>query len=136
MTYEEIRIGESAQFSKRLTRDIVETFAEISGDCNPLHIDVAFGKSSRFKDNIVHGMLASSLICRVLGIQLPGMGTIHVSQSLKFEKPIYIDENVTARVTVVGKDDEKKRIRMKTEILNEAGLVATTGEAVVIPGAS
>jgi acyl dehydratase len=133
MTFEEIQIGDTAEYSKKMTRKIVDTFAQISGDDNPLHVDREYGAKSRFGANIVHGMLASALICRVLGVQLPGEGTIHVSQSLKFIKPIYIGETVTARITVTEKNVENKRIKMKTIILNNDGEEATVGEAEVIP---
>lgn len=103
MTYEEIKLGDSAFITKTITKEDVEEFAKLSLDINPIHLDQEYGKSSIFKDNIVHGMLVASLISAVIGNDLPGHGTIYLGQDLKFMKPVYIGDPCTATVTVIEK---------------------------------
>ena len=120
-TFEEIEIGQSAQFTKVITKEMVQTFAEISGDTNPIHIDQEYAKGTIFKENIAHGILVTGLISKVLGCELPGEGSIYVSQQVKFLRPVKIGDEITATVEVLEKDEKKKFITLKTYCKNQLG---------------
>jgi len=132
MEYNEINIGDKAAIEKTITKYDVELFAKLSLDNNPLHLDPEYGSTSIFKDNIVHGILVSSLISAVIGNLLPGHGTVYMSQSLHFKKPVYFGDKCIAEVEVTAKKDEKKIIFLNTIVYVESKEnVVITGEAVV-----
>jgi 3-hydroxybutyryl-CoA dehydratase len=122
-------IGEEASLSKAFNAEDVLTFARISNDQNPVHVDGAYASTTIFKAPIVHGMLVSGLISAVLGTQLPGPGSIYLTQNLRFCAPVFFGDTITARVKVVEWDGVKGRITMQTEALNQNGQVVITGEA-------
>jgi 3-hydroxybutyryl-CoA dehydratase len=93
-----LEIGQKATFGKRITEHDVQAFAEISGDKNPLHVDAAYAGQSRFGARIAHGALVFGLISAALGTELPGPGTIYLSQTVKFVKPVYFDDTIVATV--------------------------------------
>lgn len=132
MNYQDIKIGDHATIEKTITKEDVEKFAELSLDTNPVHLDPEYGKNSIFKDNIVHGMLVSSLISAVIANKLPGEGTIYMGQDLKFLKPVYFNDHCVARVEVVEKRDDKNMIFLDTTVyVNEPENVVISGRAVV-----
>lgn len=131
MTYDEIEVGQVYEKKVSATAKDVETFAEITGDKNPLHLDDKFAKNTIFGGRIVHGILGLGKISAVLGMEFPGPGTIYMSQTSKFLAPIYLDEEVTIKITVKEKIEEKKRLILNTQILKENGKVAIDGEAMV-----
>ena len=96
----ELYVGQEAEASKCFTMDEVRQFAVLSGDNNPLHVDEEYARQGRFGRCVVHGMLVSGLISKVLGTQLPGEGSIYLGQKLSFRKPVYAGDTVTARVRV------------------------------------
>ena len=126
------KIGDTAEMTKAFGDKDLVSYVKSTGDSNPIHCDDEHS-ISRFKGRIVHGMLVGGLISAVLGTKLPGFGAIYVSQSLKFIKPVYIDEAVTARVEITGIDENKRRLIFATICFNEKGDVVVSGEAVVIP---
>jgi len=97
----ELIIGQKAEFSKTLSEADVYLFAGITADINPIHINEVYAVTSYFGKRIVHGILVLGLVSRVLGNQLPGPGTIYVTQSLNFLAPVFIGDTVTARVEVL-----------------------------------
>ena len=129
--FSEINIGDSYEESRFVSSVAVNTFAEISGDKNPLHLSDEFAAKSIFKKRVAHGMLVSGYISAVLGMKFPGAGTIYLQQSLKFMRPVFVDEEVTIRVTVLEKRPEKNRLLLSTEVLAADGKVAIVGEALV-----
>jgi len=131
-TFDEIEIGDTAFVEHMLTQKDIQLFAVMSGDVNPAHLDEEYACSDMFHKIIAHGMWGGSLISTVLGTQLPGPGTIYLSQTFKFLKPVAIGDTVTARVTVKEKDDKKKRLVLKCVCLNQDGKEVITGEAEVI----
>jgi 3-hydroxybutyryl-CoA dehydratase len=131
MTYDEIEVGQVYEKKVSATAKDVETFAEITGDKNPLHLDDEFAKNTIFGGRIVHGILGLGKISTILGMEFPGPGTIYMSQNSKFLAPIYLDEEVTIKITVKEKIEEKKRLILNTQILKENGKVAIDGEAMV-----
>ncbi len=131
-TFDEIKIGDTASFEKTLSESDVYLFAGITGDLNPMHINKVVAEESRFGGRIAHGMLVSSLISTVLGMYLPGPGTIYLGQELKFTAPVMIGDTVKAIGEVIAMDPEKKRITIKTQCIKSDGTLVVDGTATVL----
>ena len=131
-TFDEIKVGDTAELSRVLKPQDIELFAVMSGDVNPAHVDLDYAKDDIFHKVIAHGMWGGALISAVLGTQLPGPGTIYLNQSLNFRRPVGLGDKVLVRVTVQEKITEKKQVSLKCECLNEEGEIIITGEAKVI----
>lgn len=129
---EELEAGQHAELSRTITETDVVLFAGITGDLNPAHIDEVAASRSMFGGRIAHGMLSAGLISAVLGTRLPGPGTIYLSQSLRFTKPVRIGDTVTARVEVLEVVVAKRRVRLATTVRNQNDEVALEGEALVM----
>jgi len=125
-------IGQTATIEKTLDKQTVEAFASVSEDYNPIHLDEDFAKTTQFERPIVHGMLASSLISGLLASKVPGAGSIYLGQSLKFLRPIFVGETVTAKVEVISVREDKPIAVISTQVLNANGEVAVDGEATVM----
>ena len=95
-TFDELNIGDQAHFSKTVTDADIYLFAGVTGDMNPAHINEAYAKETFFKTRIAHGMLSAGFISAVIGMRLPGPGTVYMHQSLDFLAPVYIGDTVTA----------------------------------------
>lgn len=132
MNYADIKIGDRASFSKTISEADIYTFAGVSGDFNPVHINEEFARTSLFKTRIAHGFLAASLISTVLGTQLPGPNTIYLSQELKFKAPVKIGDTITAEVEVIEKGADKKILKLKTTVKNQTGTTVIEGAATVL----
>ncbi len=109
----------------------VVSFAELSGDNNPIHIDEAYARETVFKKPIVHGFLVGSIFSRIFGTQYPGIGTIYLSQSMKFLAPVFAGERYQAKITVKEVNLQRKRAVVSTEIFNHLMKKVLTGEAVI-----
>ncbi len=129
--FDQLNIGMNAFFSKTITNSDVTLFAGISGDTNPVHLNVEFASTTRFKDRIVHGMLTASLISTVIGTKLPGPGSIYVNQNLRFKAPVLIGQTATAFVEVVNILIKKQIVELKT-ICKVKGKIVLDGEAAVL----
>lgn len=129
--YAQIGIGDSASFSKTVTEYDVYQFAGVTGDFNPVHVNTVAAEESQFKHRIAHGILSAGFVSTVIGTQLPGPGTIYLSQQLKFRRPVYFGDTITTTVTVAEKL-EKKRVRLLAICRNQNGDVVSEGESVVI----
>ncbi len=132
-TYDQLKVGDTAQFSKTVTETDIYLFAGVSGDLNPAHIDEAYAKETFFKGRIAHGMLSAGFISAVIGMQLPGPGSIYMKQSLSFLAPVRIGDTITAVAEVAELLEEKKRVRLRTTCTNQDGTVVIDGEALVSP---
>jgi 3-hydroxybutyryl-CoA dehydratase len=130
---DQIKPGDSAEFTKTITEHDVYQYAGITGDFNPAHIDEEYAKNTFFKKRIAHGMLAAGLISAVLGTRLPGPGAIYLRQELKFTAPVYFGDTVTAKVEVIHLNLEKNRVTLKTTCSNQDGRMVLDGEAVISP---
>jgi len=127
------KVGDSAQLLKTVKDKDIRILAEITGDNNPLHLNDEFASKTIFKKRIAHGIFAAGLISAVIGTKLPGNGTIYLSQTLNFLAPVYIGDTVTARVEVLEVSSGGKRLRLKTQVINQHGTVVVDGEAFVVP---
>ena len=131
MRIEEIHVGDVAELAKTVTESDIALFAGVTGDFNPVHIDAEAAKKSVFGERVAHGMLSAGFISAVLGMRLPGSGSIYLSQTLRFTKPVRIGDTVTARVEVLEVLTAKRRVRLATSCRNQNGEVVVDGEAVV-----
>lgn len=127
-----LKIGDHASRTKTITDADIHAFAQASGDTNPIHLDEAFAATTRFGRRIAHGMLTASLISAVLGNDLPGTGTIYLSQSMSFKAPVFLDDTITARVEVIAYREDKRIATFKTTCTNQEGVVVLEGEAMAI----
>jgi 3-hydroxybutyryl-CoA dehydratase len=110
--------------------DIVR-FAEVSGDRNPVHLDEDYAARSLFGQRVAHGFLTGSMISAMIGMELPGPGSIYLGQTLKFLAPVHIGDTVTVSVEVIGVREEKRLITLRTDCTNQDGVLVLTGEATV-----
>ena len=126
------QVGDSASMTKTFTDEDVRTFAEISGDKNPIHLDDEFATQTRFKKRLVHGILTSGMISALLGMELPGPGSIYMQQTLNFRAPVFIGDTITATVTVTKVRQDKPILTLATECKNQENTVVIDGEAVLL----
>ncbi len=129
--FEDYNVGEIASFTKTVTESDVYTYAGITGDFNPAHVNKVAAENSMFKQRIAHGMFSGGLISAVLGTKLPGEGAIYISQELKFLAPVYFNDTVTAEVEILVKL-EKGRLRCRTTCKNQDDTIVVDGEAVLM----
>ena len=130
--FERLALGQTAEMAKTVTEADVVLFAGVTGDFNPVHVDAVAAERSRFGGRIAHGMLSAGFVSAVLAMRLPGPGTIYLSQSLRFTRPVRIGDTVTARVEIAELVPAKRRVRLITTCLNQRGETVLEGEAVVM----
>ena len=130
---DELRIGETHRFAKTISESDVYGYAGITGDLNPAHINEQYASNTFFKTRIAHGMLTAGFISAIIGTQLPGPGTIYISQTLNFKAPVRIGDTITASVEVSEIIKEKNRVKMITTCVNQDDTLVLDGEAVVSP---
>lgn len=128
--FEDLSVGQKASFGKTITEADIVLFAAVTGDTNPMHLNAEYAKDTIFGERIAHGMLAAGLITKVMGTQLPGPGTIYLSQSLKFRRPVRIGDTVTATVEITALQPEKHRVSLRT-VCAVKGEAVLEGEALV-----
>ncbi len=133
-TRETIAVGDTGSFSKTIYEQDVFQFAGASGDFNPLHIDEAYASKTIFGQRVAHGILTAAIISTVLGSELPGLGTIFVELHIRFLKPVYFLDTVTANATVT-EIINPKRVRLLVACVNQHGEDVAVGNAVIIPPA-
>ena len=132
MRLDELTPGTAAEMAKTVTEADVILFAGVTGDFNPAHVDDEYARRSRFGGRIAHGMLSAGLVSAVLAMKLPGPGTIYLSQSMRFTRPVMIGDTVTARAEVVEVLAAKRRVRLATTCRNQRGETVLDGEALVM----
>lgn len=131
LAYADIKIGDEASLSRTITDAHIVSFAGLTGDFNPVHVDAEYAQQSMFGERICHGMLMAGLISTVLGMQLPGSNAIYLGQDLKFTAPVKIGDTVTVTATVTEKRDDKRIIKLRTTVSNQKGELVVDGSAVV-----
>jgi 3-hydroxybutyryl-CoA dehydratase len=125
---EEIKIGMEVSYSQTITDGDIKAFSGISGDNNPIHMSDEYAKDSRYKRRIAHGMMSASFFSALFGTKVPGEGCVYVSQSLKFKRPVYLDDTVTASIIVTKVDLDKRRVFFRT-ICKVKNKIVIDGEA-------
>lgn len=123
-----IQVGQKARRSKTVTARDVELYAEITGDRNPLHFDAAFAAGTRFGRLVAQGGITSGMLNALVAMDLPGPGTVFMSQSLKYLAPTYLGDTLTAEVEVLAVKPDKPVCQLKATITNQDGTVVLEGE--------
>ena len=128
--YEDLQLGQSASMEKTVTERDVQIFGEATGDLNPVHFDEDYARRTLFRGRVAHGALSIGFISAVIGMKLPGAGTIFISARTDFKAPVRIGETVVTTCTV-------KEIRERREVVLDCtctvdGKVVVTGEALVL----
>jgi acyl dehydratase len=126
-----LKVGDTASRAKVIKDADIGAFADVSGDYNPIHLDNDFASKTRFGQRIAHGMLSASLISAVLANDLPGEGSIYLGQTLQFVAPVFVGDEVTARVTVIAVRGDKPIATFETVCVNQRNEVVIKGEATV-----
>lgn len=134
-TIDDLKPGMSESFTKTVTERDVQSFGEISGDTNPVHFDEEFARATPFKGRIAHGLLSASYISTVLGMKMPGPGTIFLSVSARFKAPVRIGDTVTATCTVREVFAERRRVAFDC-VCKVGDTVVIEGDVLVMPPAS
>jgi 3-hydroxybutyryl-CoA dehydratase len=124
-------VGTRAERIRTITDADIVQFADVSGDRNPVHLDAGHAAHSLFGKRIAHGFLTGSLISALIGMELPGAGSIYLGQTLKFLAPVYIDDTITASVEVTTIREDKRLVILRTDCTNQDGKLVLTGEATV-----
>lgn len=128
----DVTVGASIERTRVVAEADVEHFGAATGDRNPVHFDEAYAAGTRFGGRIAHGMLVAGLVSSALANDMPGPGTIYLSQSLRFTRPVRIGDAITVRLEVMEVVAEKRRARIATVCRNQAGEVVLDGEATVL----
>ena len=131
-TYDEIQVGDTSVLTRTLRPEDIQLFAIMSGDVNPAHVDPEYARSSMFHEVIAHGMWGGALISTVLGTEFPGPGTIYISQTLKFSRPVKVGDTLTVTLTCKQKFDHNKHILFDCACTNQDNLKVIRGEAEVL----
>ena len=129
----DVSIGDFAEIEKKMTLDMVKGFASISEDFNPVHIDKKYATNSRYKKQIIHGLMATSLFSGLFGTKLPGIGCVYKSQNIRFKRPIYIGDVVKAKVEVTDVNEEKKVVTFSTRCFVNKKLMIDGESEIFVP---
>lgn len=124
-----ISVGQKASRTLTLTTTHVQTFAELSGDYNPLHFDEAFAAKTKFKKLVVQGGLTTGLLHALVAMDMPGPGTVFLSQNWKFTAPVFIGDTITAEAEVLSVHETKPVTQLKIKIIRQDGEIVLEGEA-------
>ncbi len=128
---EDLKLNQEATLTKTITKNDINTFADVTGDHNPVHMDEEYAKKTIFKKRIAHGFLSASLISTVIANKLPGPGSIYLRQNLKFLAPVFIGDLLTVKVKVISLQIERKRVTLLTECFKSEKKILT-GEAEIL----
>lgn len=136
-TFDEIKIGDTAERTTVITDEMIQLFAKCSGDTNPVHLDEAYAKGTMFKERIAHGILVTGLISAVMGCDFPGEGAIYVSQTVNFLRPVKIGDEITAKVEAIEKiPGRQNKVKFRTYCINQRGKIVVDGDSIGIPPTS
>jgi len=129
--FEDLAVGQEASMARTVSEADIVAYAALSGDYNPIHVDPVYASTTPFKERIAHGILSAGYISAVFGMQLPGPGSVYISQTLIFKAPVKIDDVVVTTVKLVELLPEKKRARFDT-VCSVGGKPVLKGEAVLM----
>ena len=131
MASKEYKIGDRVTYSRTFTKEDVETFARISGDDNPLHLDEDYAGKTQFGARITHGIFTLSMFSKIFGTMYPGLGGIYMQQDAKFLRPVYLEEEIEAEVELIEFQEDKKIGTFTTRCYNEKGKMVVDGRATI-----
>ena len=131
LTFDEINIGDTTTYTRNITSNEIEGFAAVSGDYNPIHLDPDYAAASDFGQQIAHGMLTGAIISAAIAMQLPGPGTVYLSQKIRFRAPVFLGDTLTVTLTVVEKHAKRPWVTLECDVTNQNKLTVATGEAQV-----
>jgi 3-hydroxybutyryl-CoA dehydratase len=129
--FEAFRVGDATTFTKTITDADIVLFAAVSGDNYPLHVDAEYAKTTRFGQRAAHGMLTASLLSTVVGLLLQKPGGIYVEQSIRFKRPVFIGDTLTATAEVTELIPGRRRMRIRTRVANQRGEAVVEGDGVI-----
>src|ERR687888_414877 len=124
-----LTVGQRATRSLALTAEHVRTYAALTGDYNPLHFDEAFAAGTKFQRLVVQGGLATGLLHALVAMDMPGPGTVFLSQNWKFTAPVYIGDTITAEAEVLSVHPAKPVTQLRIKVTTQTGEVVLEGEA-------
>lgn len=130
---DELSVGMFAETAMVVSGDKIDTFANLSGDFNPIHVDEEFAKTTMFGKRIAHGALSASLISAILGNDLPGPGAVFVELNMRFRRPAFIDDEITARAEVADINERTGRVKMKVSCSVNGKQIIRGDAGVVVP---
>ena len=130
--FDDLFVGMSAQFKRKIDGEMIDSFSQVSGDLNPLHIDSDYARRSGFKDQIAHGMLCSSLFSELVGVHLPGENCLLTDISVVFSKPVFIDDEVIVDGSIVQLSPAFKSAKIDATITNENSEVCIRAKIGVV----
>lgn len=132
LSFEQIKIGDKVRFEEKIDQARIDTFANISGDHNPLHMDESYAANTKFKKRVCHGMLLASFFSKLVGMHMPGKSALYFSQTLNFQAPCYVGDEIVVQGEVIDKSDSIKMITLKTLIYSQNGTCLVDGVAKVL----
>ena len=131
--FDELKVGDAAESRKTISESDVYLFAGITGDFNPLHVDAEYAKGTRFGARVVHGPLTFSLCAGLLGTELPGLGTVAISNHVEYKAPVYIGDTIAVRAEVAELNPERGRATIAVTWTNQDGTEVAAGQMIVKP---
>ncbi len=134
--FEDLKVGQSDEYSRTISESDILIFAGVSGDTNPVHLNHEFASETMFEGCIAHGLLTASYISTVIGTKMPGPGCIYVGQTLKFKGPVKAGDTVIARATILEKNEDKKFVKIQTQCLVGDKVVLDGEATIMVPSRS
>jgi len=131
-TINDLTVGQVFEHKRLVSKNLIREFAGTTGYLNPIHLDEAFARKTVFKELVAQGALTVAILFGTMGTQSPGIGTIPLSQTLKFIKPVLAGDEITVRLKVLELDHERNRVSLETVCLNQRGEEVLSGEALVL----
>ena len=132
LNFNEIEIGDSREFKITITNSMVDEFAKISGDFNPLHVDERYAQTTKFGKRVVHGMLLASFLSQMVGMYLPGKHALYSSQTLEFHNPCFVGNEISVTSKVIDKSQSTKIIKIESKISNEENKLLLYGVGRIV----
>lgn len=130
--FDELQEGQTAEYVKTISADDIKLFAVISGDNNPLHLDEDYAKTTRFGRCIAHGSICGIIVSAAVATKLPGPGTIYAGQEMKFKRPVFPGDTITARLTLIEKKRKGNIVLIECVMTNQHGETVFTGVSTAV----
>ena len=132
LNFNEIVIGDSREFKITITNSMIDEFAKLSGDFNPLHVDEKYAQTTKFGKRVVHGMLLASFLSQMVGMYLPGKHALYSSQTLEFHNPCFVGNEISVTSKVIDKSQSTKIIKIESKISNEENKLLLYGVGRIV----